>query len=345
VTIRASIQGAESTQAISLTPQRESLSSVSQERRETNPILNCALYQRGTDIRDRLKRCLNGKRVKLLHFQDFAELEALIQKHILDLVVIAGKNAFEAELRLTKRIKEHPILSLAPLVLYHPRPKEKVVMAGFDLGADEFFFSRWSTKLVSCKFKMILSRSRRDLGVNPTTRLPGTNIIQREMSRRIEKRKKFAACYADLDNFKAYNDYYGYHYGDGLIKMTSEIIRDVVYSQTKDGFVGHVGGDDFVFIIPPEKVHVVCDRIIKTFDRMVIRRYKKEDVLRGHIVTINRRGRSEKYPIMTLSIAVIVNQRSMLKHVGEISHMIMDLKCYTKTLPGSNYFIERRQKY
>jgi len=283
--------------------------------------------------------------VKFLSFRELAELEALIKKHILDLLVIAGKGTFETELKLAKRIKKHPTLFLAPLVLYHPCPQKKVVLSGFDFGADDFFFSKWDTKLYSSKFKMILNRSRRDLGVNPTTRLPGTNIIQREMSLRVEKRKRFAVCYADLDNFKAYNDYYGYHYGDGLIKMTSEIIRDVVYSHTKDGFVGHIGGDDFVFIIPPDKVHFVCDRIINIFDRMIIRRYKKEDVLRGYIVTTNRRGKNEKFPIMTLSIAVIVNQKSMFKHVGEISHMIMDLKCYTKTLPGSNYFVERRKKY
>ncbi len=308
-------------------------------------MLLCALYQEGIDVRDRLRRSLNRKRVKFLSFREFAELEALIQKHILDLLVIAGKGTFEAELKLAKRIKKHPTLFLAPLVLYHPCPQKKVVLSGFDFGADDFFFSKWDTKLYSSKLKMILNRSRRDLGVNPTTRLPGTNIIQREMSLRVEKRKRFAVCYADLDNFKAYNDYYGYHYGDGLIKMTSEIIRDVVYSHTKDGFVGHIGGDDFVFIIPPDKVHFICDRIINIFDRMIIRRYKKEDVLRGYIVTTNRRGKNEKFPIMTLSIAVIVNQKSMFKHVGEISHMIMDLKCYTKTLPGSNYFIERRKKY
>ncbi|MGB3093010.1 MAG: GGDEF domain-containing protein, partial [Candidatus Zixiibacteriota bacterium] len=249
--------------------------------------------------------------MKFLSFREFAELETLIQKHILELLVIAGKGTFEAELKLAKRIKKHPTLFLSPLVLYHPCPQKKVVLSGFDFGADDFLFSKWDTKLYSSKFKMILNRSRRDLGVNPTTRLPGTNIIQREMSRRVEKRKRFAVCYADLDNFKAYNDYYGYHYGDGLIKMTSEIIRDVVYSHTKDGFVGHIGGDDFVFIIPPDKVHLICDRIINIFDRMIIRRYKKEDVLRGYIVTTNRRGKNEKFPIMTLSIAVIVNQKSM----------------------------------
>ncbi len=305
----------------------------------------CAIYQNGVEIKDRLRRSLTRRKVQFLPFSDFVQLESLIQKYILDLVFIAGKGSFKEELNLTKRIKKHPILSLAPLILYHPHPNIKTVLSGFAFEADEFFFSKWNTKLFSSKLKMIIIRSRRDLGVNPTTRLPGTNIIEKEMSKRIKKGQNFAACYADLDNFKAYNDYYGYHYGDSLIKMTSEIIRDVVYSSNKESFVGHIGGDDFVFIISPEKIHTICDEIIKIFDRMIIRRYKKEDVLRGFIVTTNRRGRKERFPIMTLSIAVIVNQKRLFRHLGEISHMITDLKSYTKTLPGSNYFIERRKKY
>lgn len=305
----------------------------------------CAIYQNGVEIKDRLRRSLTRRKVQFLPFSDFVQLESLIQKYILDMVFIAGKGSFKEELNLTKRIKKHPILSLAPLILYHPHPNIKTVLSGFAFEADEFFFSKWNTKLFSSKLKMIITRSRRDLGVNPTTRLPGTNIIEKEMSKRIKKGQNFAACYADLDNFKAYNDYYGYHYGDSLIKMTSEIIRDVVYSSNKESFVGHIGGDDFVFIISPEKIHTICDEIIKIFDRMIIRRYKKEDVLRGFIVTTNRRGRKERFPIMTLSIAVIVNQKRLFRHLGEISHMITDLKSYTKTLPGSNYFIERRKKY
>ena len=305
----------------------------------------CALYQNGVDVGRRLKQVLRKKAIRFLPFSDLIQLENLIHGYVLDLVVIAGRGSFIKELRLTGGIKKHPVLSLAPLVLYHPEPRLKTILSGLGLGADEFFHSRWNGKLVASKLKMIMNRSGRDLGVNPTTRLPGTSIIEREMSRRIRRGEKFAACYGDLDNFKAYNDYYGYHYGDSLIKMTSEIIRDVVYTSSKESFVGHIGGDDFVFIIPPEKIHGICDRILKTFDRMIVRRYKKEDVLRGYIVTTNRRGKREAFPIMTLSIAVIVNQKRMFRHLGEISHMIADLKSYTKTLPGSNYVIERRKKY
>lgn len=317
----------------------------SRRKRKRDSVFCCALYQNGVDIRKKLSLALKRNTIRFLPFSDLEQLDGLVQGHILDLVVIAGKGSFSKELNLSRGIKKHPILSLAPLVMYHPDPKVEAILSGFSSGADEFFYLKWDSRLFAAKLKMIITRSGRDLGVNPTTQLPGTSIIEREMTRRIRKGERFAACYADLDNFKAYNDYYGYHYGDSLIKMTSEIIRDVVYNSAKDGFVGHIGGDDFVFIIPPEKTHVICDRILKVFDRMIIRRYKKEDVLRGYIVTANRRGREEAFPIMTLSIAVIVNQKKMFRHLGEISRMIADLKCYTKTLPGSNYVIERRKKY
>jgi GGDEF domain-containing protein len=314
-------------------------------------MFHCAIYEQGIKIEDKLGKTLSAgsvgrvEKAKFHHFLRFSDLEELIQTHILDLIVIAGVDPFQAELNLIKTIKNHPILSLAPLVLYHPHPSNKLLIAGLDLGADDFFYFRWDKKLFAAKLNMIVKRSCRDLGVNPTTRLPGTSIIEREISRRIKKGEKFAACYVDLDDFKAYNDYYGYHYGDRLIKKTSEIIRDSVYSFVQNSFVGHIGGDDFVFIIPPEKIDFVCSKIIKIFDRMIVHRYKKEDLARGYIITENRRGEKETFSIMTLSIAVLVNQERMFKHQGEISHMIADLKKYTKSLPGSNYFVERRKKY
>jgi GGDEF domain-containing protein len=308
-------------------------------------MFHCALYQRGVEIEDKLKKILKTQKTRFHSFSKFSDLDQLIQKSILDLIVIAGKDSFRTELNLTRAIKKHPILSLAPVILYHPHPTTKTILAGLNFGAEDFFYSRWDIRLFAAKLNMIIKRSCRDLGVNPTTKLPGTTIIEREMAGRIKRGEKFAACYADLDDFKAYNDYYGYHYGDRLIKMTSEIIRDVVYSYSPNSFVGHIGGDDFVFIIPSEKIDLVCGGIIEIFDRMIVRRYKKEDLTRGYIITENRRGEKETFPIMTLSIAVLVNQGRMFKHLGEISHMIADLKKYTKSLPGSNYFVERRRKY
>jgi len=308
-------------------------------------MLQCALYQRDVSLKVRLKSVLGKKRIRFHNFQKFPELQEYIHSYILDLIVIGGKGNFSSELKLLKKIKKHSILSLVPIVLYHPHPTKKQLLAGMSSGADEFLAKRWDKDLISGRLKMLLKRSQRDLGMNPTTRLPGMSLIQKEMDRRIKKGEIFAICYADLDDFKAYNDYYGYFYGDRLIRKASELIRDIVYGSTKNAFVGHIGGDDFIFLIPAKKIHQICSRIIDSFDQMILSFYQEEDVKRSFIITKNRRGVLEKFPIMTLSIAVVVNQDRMFNHVGEVSHMITDLKKYTKSLSGSNYTIERRKKY
>lgn len=308
-------------------------------------MFHCALYQKGMDLRNRLKPCFPSTKVIWHQFDDLPSLQEFIQSFILDLIFVAGNDNFSSQLSLAKKIKRHSILSLVPLVLYHPAPDRKTTMASLSAGADEFLLGRWDRQIVSAKLKMILKRSYRDIGVNPTTRLPGMTLIQSELEKRMGKGERFAICHADLDDFKAYNDYYGYFYGDKLICLTSEIVRDIVYSSTRNGFVGHIGGDDFVFLIPSNQVDQICRSIITAFDKIIKTRYKDEDLKKGFIETRNRRGEMERFTIMTLSISVIVNKKKMFSHVGELSHMLVDLKKYTKSLPGSNYVVERRKKY
>jgi diguanylate cyclase (GGDEF)-like protein len=308
-------------------------------------MFHCALYQKGIDLKDKLKPCFPSRGVVWHEFCDLVSLHEFIQSFVLDLIFITGKNNFNSQLSLVRKIKKHSILSLVPLVLYHPAPDKKTTLAGLLADADEFLFGRWDKEIVSAKLKMILKRSSRDLGMNPTTRLPGMTLIQKELEKRIKRGDRFAICHADLDDFKAYNDYYGYFYGDKLIRLTSEIVRDIVYSSTRNGFVGHIGGDDFVFLIPSSQVDQICRSIITAFDKIIQTRYKEEDLKKGFIETRNRRGEMERFPIMTLSISVIINKEKMFSHVGELSHMLVDLKKYTKSLPGSNYVVERRKKY
>ena len=308
-------------------------------------MLNLALYDKGINLKKELKESFCPQKVKFFNFRTSPDLFKHINRHLLDLVFVSGEGNFRKELKLTEDLKKDTHLSLIPLVLYHPHPEKKIVINGLGKGADEFLFGDWQKDLFPAKLKMIVRRSQRDLGVNPSTRLPGTSIIEKEVNRLILKGEEFALCYADLDDFKAYNDYYGYLYGDKLIRLSSRIIREIVYENCPEGFVGHIGGDDFIYIVPSDKVDKVCSLIVRTFDEKIIATYKSKDIKRGYIVTKNRRGQLERFPILTLSISVVINKNRMFKHIGEIFHMLNDLKKYTKSLPGSKYIIERRKKY
>jgi hypothetical protein len=127
--------------------------------------------------------------------------------------------------------------------------------------------------------------------------------------------------------------------------MTGKLIKDVVYDLCQEAFVGHIAGDDFIFTIPRELIHPVCGWIIKCFDSFIPYRYDKEDRERGHITTTNRRGVVERYPILSISIAVATNEPGKFKHVGQLSKMLADLKKRCKAHPGSTYMLERRKPY
>lgn len=316
-----------------------------QTHKKHTPTFHCALMQRGTAVEDRIIRCIRNYEVIIHPFNNFDELYTISQRTLLEMIIVAGSSESDWMMDLLPYIKRDSTLQFVPVVFFHPAPEKKLIIEAYKNGVDDVISNFWDYELVTAKMQMLISRSIRDLSVNPTTRLPGPAAIETEVNSRLSSGEKVAVCYADLDNFKAYNDYYGYVYGDKIILMTSHIIKTTVHDLVYNGFVGHIGGDDFVFVIPIEKVDIVCKNIISTFDKMIPIRYLQEDRDRGYIEVHDRRGEMDKFPIMSISIAVIPNQRKTFKHIAEMSHMMADLKKYTKTKPGSNYMVERRKKY
>jgi GGDEF domain-containing protein len=296
-----------------------------------------------------LSRIVENRRVSMHRFESIDELLILAQRFTLDLVYIGTgdipADEFMKALDMIRRIKNHTYLAIIPTVVYHPQPTDTILTAAFENGAEEVFTDRLPSHIARVKTLMLIRRAVRDLSINPSSRLPGPASIEKEIERQIEMGQQFAVCYADLDNFKAFNDYYGYYYGDRIIQLTARIIKDVVFDLCREGFVGHIGGDDFIFVIPADMVSAICGNIIRTFDTLIPYRYRPDDREYGFISTPNRRGKVQEYSLMTISIAVVVNKGQMFSHVGEMSHMLADLKTYTKSLEGSNYVIERRRKY
>ncbi|MFZ5979472.1 MAG: diguanylate cyclase domain-containing protein [Candidatus Zixiibacteriota bacterium] len=304
-----------------------------------------ALMQSEVNLDFHLHKFFSGDEVSFHYFSNFENLVTICLRYPINIIMMGGKSDFYNEIQMLQAIKQNVFLSIIPVILYHPEPSSNVVIAAYENGAEDFIYGEWLEKLVEVRIRRVIDRSHRDLSVNPSTHLPGPVMIEQEIERQISMGAEFAVCYADLDNFKAYNDYYGYSYGDKIIKMTGKIIKDVVFDVCREGFVGHIAGDDFMFVIPRDQVDIICNWIIKSFDSLILYRYEPEDRERGYITTANRRGTIENYPILTLSIAVIINDNGKFSHVGEMSRMLADLKKATKQRTGSNYLIERRKKY
>lgn len=183
------------------------------------------------------------------------------------------------------------------------------------------------------------------LNLSPLTKLPGNEVIKKAIKEKLTT--SIAVFYADIDNFKSYNDKYGFVLGDKVIKQTAQIISDSIkeFGNPTD-FLGHLGGDDFIFISTPDKAEAIADSICQKFDLIMPKYYNELDQSVKKIVTKDRQGKTVEYPLMSISIAIITNEKKRLTSIAQISQIAAELKTYAKTKPngkiGSNFVEERR---
>ncbi len=186
----------------------------------------------------------------------------------------------------------------------------------------------------------LLSINRR---ISPLTGLPGNVQIHAELKKRISKNEPFSVLYLDLDNFKAYNDVYGFLKGDQIIEFTAEAILKGVHANVEESaFVGHIGGDDFVAIVPTTNCEKICQNIIAIFDNQVKQFFTDRDLEKGYIEVENRKGIIEQFPLTSISIGVVVAEKNRFSNILEIGEIGAQVKHAAKSVIGSSYAIDRR---
>jgi len=196
--------------------------------------------------------------------------------------------------------------------------------------------------LVSRVF-LALSRSERVVEINPLTRLPGNISINRQIEDRLQRGEVFALAYADLDNFKPFNDKYGFSRGDEVIKITARLILNIVKSkQPQRSFVGHIGGDDFVFIMDAGLIDGACRDIIHAFDQIIPTVYDPEDREKGGVDSVSRQGMAGFFPFLGISIGVTDTAVRSFSHFGELTGAASEMKHFAKKIKGSSYSVDRR---
>ena len=180
--------------------------------------------------------------------------------------------------------------------------------------------------------------------ISPLTGLPGNVQIHAEIKKRLSNKEPFSVLYLDLDNFKAYNDIYGFLKGDEIIKFTANTILNLVHEEIPDGsFVGHIGGDDFVAIVPTLECEKLCQNIIACFDENVKDFFTPEDFERGYIEVANRKGVIEQFPLTSISIGVVVADKNRFYNMLEIGEVGAQVKHAAKSILGSSYSIDKRK--
>jgi diguanylate cyclase (GGDEF)-like protein len=298
----------------------------------------------GGAVPDLVRHWAEGKSFPLEVHADPAVVESIVLRGHPSFLFIDADGMGDLGLNLVQRLKSDPFTAIIPALILSGRHDAEAIQQWFAAGADEIFTGVFPPAEQRARLEALLVRTQRDVSVHPSTRMPGTTEIEREIRRRLEGSQEFAVCYADLDHFKEYNDRYSYYDGDRVIYILSRILHDVVKGLLGGrGFVGHIGGDDFIFIIPAAEISLVCGEVLSVFDTLVSFQYNEQDRRAGYFFGKDRRGQLHRVPLMTLSVGIVTNRHRVFAHPAEVSELATEMKSYAKTLPGSVYVVDRRQ--
>jgi len=265
-------------------------------------------------------------------------------RNIPDLIIINEQSINEDIIDMCRRIRENEDNSITPvLVISSEHEEHKISIMKENI--EYIISSNASNEYIYYAIKNITRLMNVNRTVSPLTGLPGNVQIQTELKKRLLRKETFQVLYLDLDNFKAYNDVYGFLKGDEIIKFTAKtIVKNLHALENSDVFIGHIGGDDFVAIVDEHVDHdEICQNIIAEFDKEILKYFNEVDIERGYIEVLNRKGVAEDFPLTSISIGVVVADKQRFANILEIGEVGAQVKHLAKTMLGSSYVIDRRE--
>lgn len=233
-----------------------------------------------------------------------------------------------------------------PIILVLPGEEMGGALDWKTLPVDDIIERPVAPEELLLRIQLAEARRNRVFDNNPLSKLPGNTSILNAIQSALAANEPMAVCYVDIDNFKPYNDHYGFARGDEVILMVARVIVNVIDQVARQhSFVGHVGGDDFVFIVPEDKGVEVCDKVLSNFEAVRNLFIEPEDVKKGGFVEKDRQGRETKFGLLSISIAVIPTGHGKFQHSGQVASVASQVKHKVKALDGNNYLIDRRDGY
>lgn len=265
-----------------------------------------------------------------------------LQPHIILLdIIMAGLNGFQ----VCEKLKNNFYTSHIPIIMLTVKESTFDRIRGLETGADDYITKPFDSKELVARIRAVLRRTHLERDVNPLTGLPGNIMIEKEIKERIRSGGLFAVLYADIDSFKAYNDYYGYGLGDRAIKFIGDVILSSVEGYGNEGdFVGHIGGDDFIIVTTPDRIEPICKNIIGVVEATSIHLYEKEDRERGYIEVKNRWNETLRFCTrFEITIASATNKHRRLNSHIQVSDILASVKRYGKAQKGSIWVEDKRR--
>jgi DNA-binding response OmpR family regulator len=253
---------------------------------------------------------------------------------ILD-IMLPGMNGYE----VIKQLREHPKTMNIPIVVLSACTSHAEKICAFELGVDNYLTKPFDTEELLALVRRQIRRAQQG-SLSPLTQLPGGLQIEHALHAKLASSDQWSLLYLDLDNFKAFNDVYGFLAGNEMILLVGQACQRMVYEfGNSTDFVGHIGGDDFLVMTTPDKAELLCQKILSYFKQQSSLLYRPEDLERGSISGVDRKGRAYQFPLASLSIGV-VNNRSRYPHsVNEIGLLVANAKRHAKQSSNNVYSI------
>jgi diguanylate cyclase (GGDEF)-like protein len=244
---------------------------------------------------------------------------------------------------VAQRLRKNPQTANTSIIMLTAKALSADKVTGLQSGADDYIIKPFDPIELLARVKGALRRAKEMRNLSPLTGLPGNIRVQEEIERQVGEEHPFAVLYCDLDNFKVYNDQKGFVRGDRMIQATARIIQDAVLEfDGSRGFVGHVGGDDFVAVVEPDVAEDVAKRICEKFDETRSDFYDSEDLERGYVRMEDRKGVMQDFPVVGVSVGIASSSRRAFAHYGEAVAVATEMKQFAKRQPGSSHAIDRR---
>ena len=250
------------------------------------------------------------------------------------------KNGFE----VVREVRSRTGYLHTPIIIFTANTEKNTKLEGLGMDIDDYLTKPADEDEIVARVKLLLKRNKQKMDCNPLTRLPGNPSIQTRVEEAIASGRTFAVLYCDLNNFKSFNDKYGFEAGDRVLKQTSEILVQAARQDT-NSFVGHIGGDDFIIVCDFDKAEPIAREIVQRIDAVASSFYNEEDRQQGFMQAKNRKGELETFNFLAIGIGIVHNTKRALTSFAQVSHIGAELKCLAKQHPkGSYYVMDRRSE-
>ncbi len=263
-------------------------------------------------------------------------------RRVPDLVVVDDEVPPDGGLALLRLLRSAPSTAAVPVVLLSAAGGAADRSVALASGADDHLAKPFDTFELVARLRATLRRTADARAASPLTGLPGNARIDREVAERAARGRPYAVCHVDLDEFKSFNDAYGFQRGDGLLLLAASRLQLAAATAGAPApFVGHVGGDDFVVVCTPEQAEPLCARAAAAFDDAVAALYDPAHAAAGGLEAVDRRGVLRRHPLVSVSIGVALADGSPRDHRAVVA-AAGEMKTVAKGTPGSTVAVDRR---